>query len=156
MARSRRITVTLLALSLLATVALAGCGPGGQSLLDSLNLKGENRYTVGDQVYAAAEIGYDSQRMEISLYRRFPEGQVSTEDVDALSAIDGIELTDEAGDVIPLSTVSIRPTAGESGLGYVVLVFPLDSTQYMEHTWSLQWPGYDPLQVNDPASDAEM
>lgn len=157
--RRRCWIAAAIAVKFMLLFTLVGCGPGGMSILDSLNLKGEARFVVGDQVYAVAEVGFGSldsgtSAAEISLSRRFPEGSVSAEDIEALSAID-IVLVSGDGDRVSPPEITLRPTAGENGNGYVVLEFDLGGEESAEKKWVLEWPEHDPMTINDPAMNAE-
>ncbi len=149
--RIRHIIIALLAVaSLTLAMSAAGCGA---DTVGGINLKGEARYTVGDQVYAVTESGFGDGIFELSLERRSPAGSVAQGDADAVAAVDGIALESGDGEQVPLGTTRLRPDAGGEGKGYVVLVFAVDNDAFFSQTWTLVWPGHEPLVVSNPGLD---
>ena len=121
-------------------VAVLGCS----ALVNSLNLLGQTRYTVRDQVYGIEEVMWTVSRLEVSLVRAVPGGQVDESDAEAIAAVEGIEVVDGAGERIPVSDIDAQPDEHENG--FVTLVF--DVTGH-EGPFVLEWPDHEPFPIGE-------
>jgi hypothetical protein len=134
------VIVSMVALAVLA-VAASGC----DSLVNRLNLLGQTRYTVGDQVYGIEMIQVTTQtRVGVSLVRAVPVGQIDESDAEAIRAVEGIVLVDAAGQRIPPREVVAQP--GEHESGFVTLVFDIAGH---EGPFVLEWPGHEPFDIGE-------
>jgi hypothetical protein len=138
--RANRRFLAVVIVLVAAALAASGC----DSLVNRLNLLGQTRYTVGDQVYGIEEVAWTASRLEISLVRAVPVGQIDESDAEALAAVEGIVVVDGTGDRVGVSEVETRPDEHEQG--FVTLVF--DVTGHDE-PFTLEWPAHDPYAVSN-------
>ncbi|MBW6467794.1 MAG: hypothetical protein K0B85_01330 [Coriobacteriia bacterium] len=136
----RVLRTVVLGLVVVATLALAACGPEG--LVSRLNLLGQTRFATEERVYGLEEVLYTAAEVEISLVRVRPVGVIDDEDARIVSAVDDLMLVDADGEGVPPSSVVADPTAHEGG--FVVLRFDVSGHPA---PWTLEWPDNKPYTI---------